>query len=259
MKPYATGSKARAQEVAEDPEEFKKAMEEFQNDKFAASNQATHKARVQWWVHRAKSLDVEPFPLRVQTIDMAGALLKVGQYRSAAMYFAALKREHVIQSHPWADDLTLAIKDAIRSCIRGIGPDKQCPASDLRQLEGLKEVEPVDDGPRKTVDMVILFALFACREMEAALRKVKHVQVEESGPGCRVVSLYLPATKTDSKKEGALRKQGCLCETLPSLCPVAAARRLLQAALENGHQDFKTKILSWSPISLRSHLQNREW
>ena len=28
-----------------------------------------------------------------------------------------------------------------------------------------------------------------------------------------------------------------MCETLPSLCPVAAARRLQQAALENGHHD----------------------
>ena len=92
-------------------------MEDFQNDKFAASNQATHKARVQWWLHRAKSLDVDPFPLTVQTIDMAGALLKVGQYGSSAMYFAAFKREHVLLSHPWTDDLTLAIKDAIRSCV----------------------------------------------------------------------------------------------------------------------------------------------
>ena len=68
VKPYAAGNRAKAQEVAEGPDNF-------QNDKFAASNQATRKARVQWWLHRAKSLDVEPFPLAVQTIDMAGAEL----------------------------------------------------------------------------------------------------------------------------------------------------------------------------------------
>ena len=160
MKPCATGNRARGQEVAEDPEEFKKALEEFQNDKFAASNQATHKARVQWWLHRAKSLDVTPFPLTVQTIDMAGALLNVlayGQYRSSAMNFAALKREHVLLSHPWADDLTLAIKDAIRSRVRGIGQASNAP-----------------------------------------------LQIESGGLGCGVVSLYLPASKTDSKGEGAL-------------------------------------------------------
>lgn len=155
------------------------------------------------------------------------------------MYFAALKREHVLQAS--------AIKDAIRSCIWGIGADKQCPALDLRQLEGMKEVEPVDDGPRRTVDTVILFTLFACREMEAALRKLKRVQVEETGVGCGVVSLYLPASKTDSKGEGVLRKQGCLCETMPSLCPVAAAKRLMQAAVENGHQDDDPLLVTDKP------------
>ena len=83
--------------------------------------------------------------------------------------------------------------------------------------------------------------------MEAALRKVKHVQIESGGSGCGVVSLYLPASKTDSKGEGALRRQGCLCETLPSLCPVAAARRLQQAALENGHQDEDPFLVTDKP------------
>lgn len=247
VKPYATGNRARAQEVAEDPEEFRKAMEEFQNDKFAASNQASHGARVQWWAHRAASLDVDPFPLTVTTIDMAGALLKAGQYRSAAQYFAALKREYILKSFPWGDDLNLAVRDAIRSCVRGIGADKQCPALDLRKLEHVREIEAVDGGPARTVDTVILFSLFACREMEAALRKVKHVQIDESSRGCGVVSVFLPASKTDSKGEGVLRKQGCICEAHPNLCPVAAAKRFLQSAMENGHMEEDPLIVTNQP------------
>ena len=95
VRPYATGNRAKVQEVLEDPEAFNQAMEEFQSNKFAQSNQDTHKARVSWWEHRAVSLDVKPLPWTRTVIDMAGALLKAGQYRSAAQYFASFKREHL--------------------------------------------------------------------------------------------------------------------------------------------------------------------
>ena len=95
VRPYATGNRAKVQEVLEDPEAFNQAMEEFQSNKFAQSNQDTHKARVSWWEHRAVSLDVKPLPWTRTVIDMAGALLKAGQYRSAAQYFASFKRERL--------------------------------------------------------------------------------------------------------------------------------------------------------------------
>ena len=59
----------------------------------------------------------------------------------------------------------------------------------------------MEGGPLRTKD------LFACREMEAAVRKMKHVQIDEGGHGCGVVLLYLPATKVDTKGEGVLRRQ----------------------------------------------------
>lgn len=121
------------------------------------------------------------------------------------------------------------MKDAIRSCARGLGPDKQSQPIDL----SIGEVEPLEQGPDCPKDVVILFALFACREVEAAVRQAKRIQVEQ-GPGCGKVSLFLPASKTDPKGDGVLRQLGCACKHTRELCPVAAALRLLQNAREKG-------------------------
>ena len=88
----------------------------------------------------------------------------------------------------------MAVKDAVRSCVWGIGADKQCAAIDVRKLEQLYDIEPVEGGPARPLDVVLLFALFACREIEAALRKVKHVCLEDTGTGCGVVTLNLVAS-----------------------------------------------------------------
>ena len=46
--------------------------------------------------------------------------------------------------------------------------------------------------------------------------------------------LSLPATKTDPKAEGVIRKQGCTCSVAPELCPVKAARRIYDDGTARG-------------------------
>ena len=145
-----------------------------------------------------------------------------------------MKKEHLKRQIPWSEHLMVAIRDAVRSCVRGIGADRQCMALNLERLAGVPDPTPVPDGPSSPMDTVLLFAMFACREMEAAVRLVRHLQIKE-GKGCGVVALYLPASKTDVKGEGVLRRHGCLCSTAPDLCPVAAGQRLLKAAAAAGH------------------------
>ena len=121
------------------------------------------------------------------------------------------------------------MRDAVRSCERGLGPNKVCPSFDLRTFKKFpEEIDPVPGGPLRPIDTVILFSLFACREMEAALRLRSQVVIEE-GPGCGTVALHLPVTKTDPKGDGVLRRQGCMCSSSARLCPTAAAWRILQA------------------------------
>ena len=121
---------------------FKAAREEFQSDKFANSNEASVNFRKAWWIKRAENLSFQPFPLTSTLIDVAGALLKKGSNRSAHLYLQTLKRVHVEGGHDWSETLDLAMKDAIRSCLRGKGPDKSCPSMDMRQLASISELDP---------------------------------------------------------------------------------------------------------------------
>ena len=89
-----------------------------------------------------------------------------------------MKRERIQAGHEWSDGLTLAVKDAVRSCLGGIGSDKV----NLRKVKDLVEVEAVPDGPSHP--SVILIAMFACSEMEAAARLVRHLSIEEDGKTC---------------------------------------------------------------------------
>ena len=246
VKAYGTGSSRGLDEIAADDVAFEKAMAEFQPSKFAASNVASQQARASWWKLRAASRGMEPYPLTVEGINVAGALLKAGGHRSSAQYLAAMKREHLAAGHEWSDALQMAVRDAVRSCTRGMGPDKCCPAIDFRALENIQDLEPVAGGPKNPVEIVVLFALFACREMEAALRQVNHLIVEE-GRGCGVVSFYLPATKTDSKGAGVLRRQGCTCHRSIVLCPVRAAKTLLQTASLAGHGSHDPLLVVATP------------
>ena len=166
---------------------------------------------------------MHPYPLTFSKVALAGALLKAGGYRSAGAYLGALKRRHIELEHPWTDRLALAEKDALRSCTRGLGPDRQCQAFDLRGLVKVEEIPPRPGWPRYPKASVVVFSLFACREMEAACRLRCQVTFEDKQGTCGVVCLSLPATKTDPKGEGVIRKQGCLCSCSPELCPVRAA------------------------------------
>ena len=238
VKPYGRGSAEKLEKLEVDEAELAKALKTFEEEKFAASNVASYKSKVKWWMDRAKTRGVEPFPLTSELINLAGALLKAGGYRSSAQYFSAMKREHITQGHAWQDVLQQGATDAVRSCMRGIGPDKACPSLDLRKLENLDSsaFRELDGVPKNPLDIVVLFSLFACREMEAALRVVRQITITPKEDTCGVVALFLPASKTDAKGEGVLRKQGCTCRKAPGLCPVAAARRLLDIAAEAGRK-----------------------
>ncbi len=166
--------------------------------------------------------------MTTKLIDVAGALLKKGSYRSAHLYLQMMKRVHIEEGHSWSEALELAMKDAIRSCLRGKGPDKSCPSMDMRQLASISELDPIPGGPQRPRDTVILFAHFACREIEAALRIRSQIAVVPSEENCGVVSMFLPASKVDPKGCGVLRRLGCSCKTSPELCPVAAASRIIE-------------------------------
>ena len=236
VRPYTRGDRAKVREVESCEEKLSKALLEFENDKFAPSNLASVQSRVLWWNTRSAQLGESPYPLDTRKINLIGALLKAGCYRSSPQYFSCFKRQHVCLGHEWTDQLALAVKDALRSITRGMGPEKRCPALDLREVGKIEEIDPVPQGPYFPKSTVIFFAHFAAREMEAALRQRCQITFHE-GKGCGVVAMYLPSSKTDPAGAGVLRRQGCSCGVNADLCPVAHARRIYEFGTRNGASD----------------------
>lgn len=236
VKSYSRGSASKLLDLEANEELMKQAILEFEDDKYAASNNASVQARLSWWSARSKQMGCEPYPLTVNKVNRIGALMKAGGYRSAPQYFSCLKRQHILEGHQWTDQLALAVRDALRSIMRGIGPAKSCPSFDLRDVAFIEELDPTKGGPRKPKATAVLFSHFAAREMEAALRRRSQVTIH-SGRGCGVVAMYLPASKVDPAGAGVLRRQGCTCTKAPGLCPVRAAKEIFEDGSARGAQD----------------------
>ena len=80
-----------------------------------------------------------PLPPSIFTIRALAASLKRGGYRSAASYIYLYKAECQRRGHNWHDVLQRTLRDAIRSCERGLGPPtraKPLPFSQLGRLPG---------------------------------------------------------------------------------------------------------------------------
>ena len=236
VKSYARGKAAAFEPLLHDKEAFDKALAEFEADKYAQSNRASHESRRKWWAEKASLLKVDPYPLTETNLEYMGTLLKMGRYRSSALYFSAAKQRHVELGHAWTDQLDKAIKDGVRSCSRGIGPDRSCPSFDLLQIFDMEQVDPVAGGPRFPRETVIVFAHFACREMEASLRRRSDLKFD-SGKGCGTLSFWLPASKADPKGNGVLRRHGCACEVNPKRCVVKAAQVIYDHGTRCGADD----------------------
>ena len=66
------------------------------------------------------------------------------------------------------------------------------------------------------------------------MRLQSQITIELKPGTCGVVCMCLPASKTDAKGSGVLRRQGCFCHQEPRLCPVAAAARIMKYNEERG-------------------------
>ena len=110
------------------------AVSTYEEGKLAPGSRKALQARVAFWERRAAAHQVEPWPLDIEKLGLLGALLHAGAYRSAAAYFAAAKRHHVRTGGIWTSQMTQEVRDGVRSCTRGQGPDKQSAEIDLDRL-----------------------------------------------------------------------------------------------------------------------------
>ena len=91
--PVRMGPRSRAK--SDDPGHDDTALKELKRGVYSATARKSTAARLDWWIKRAARRGREPFPIDLEALTLAGALLKAGRYRSSQQYLYTIRKEHV--------------------------------------------------------------------------------------------------------------------------------------------------------------------
>ena len=227
--PYRRGSKRGLDDVANDAKVIKKLI----LAKFAAGSLSSMRSRVKWWAEICKPREWALVPITQKKLELAGALLREGGYRSACLYLAVMKRLHVQAGYQWTEQLALEMTDIKRAVRRGRGPDRQADPLSMEAIgelsdEVLEEARK-DYWPAAGRDAAVICCAWLVREVEASTAFEGAVTLSPGADGeCEWVTWDMPASKADWLALGKQRSLACACPS--SLCPAAAMKRVLQVA-----------------------------
>ena len=205
---------------------MEEARKHFFEDFYAPSVRDTLAAKRRTIEKMLELQGLGPLPPTVAKIHALGVALKYGRYRSAAGYLSQYRVDCERHGFEFDQLMQRAVRDSIRSCVRGLGGPVQAlplPFDRLRMLPGGREPW-VPSGPLAPRNLMVLGSWFMMREIEASHTLAKHVVVRLDGLGKPRVEWCLPVSKTDQEAVGAIRVHGCSCTTVvdPS-CPGHAA------------------------------------
>ena len=204
----------RSRVNADDPGLDGTALKELKGGFYSATARKSTAARLDWWIKRAARRGREPFPIDLEALTLAGALLKAGRYRSSQQYLYTIRKEHVARGHVWDVALESAFKDIRRSCERGLGGPKQAGALSLDEMRSKGTYEGV---VLAEASLAIVFgSWWLLREIELAALTVGQVSFEK-GAGCgvsegisRLFGRWASTAMFKYTREALLGKQGLL-------------------------------------------------
>ena len=194
--------------------------------RFAKTTVGSMKVRAKWWQDRCGARGWAVASVSPARLEIAGALLTRGQYRSIESYISAIKRAHVSAQGVWTDLHMQVASDAIRAGCRGKGPGRQAaplPLEELIDKMAEHRLHAHEHWPEEPASVLVVVCAWLVREIESSSAMVEHVCVHEpqdGQAGCRWAEWKLPATKTDTAAQGTTRSLGCACPS--RLCPVAS-------------------------------------
>ena len=226
------------------------AMAALVKDKYAATSAKSMDARTKWWQRQTVVHKGRPLPLTRLKLRGGAAVLKHGEYRSAAQYMYAMKRWHIRSGHRWSLRLSLELRECIRSCERGMGPALQAQPLKLTPSLMAGGARPV--ALKAGIDAVLVGAWWLLREIELSALRRKDCTVAV-GPGCGVATLELAVSKADPAAKGVRRTLACACPS--ALCPVAATRRLLASTAGQRADAFVVVNLCGRPATKEEVVQ----
>ena len=209
-------------------EQREASLEELRKGFYAASSAPSVAAK---WktINKALGLfNLTPLPPSPQKVLALGAALKAGGYRSAESYLQAYRTRADREECPFGASEVRALKDAARSCRRGLGGPVRAMALPFERLgeECVPDAESpwCVGGPLGPKNAVILGSWFLMREAELAGARACNMKVITQGSAPPLVSWALPASKSDQQALGVSRTHGCCCSgAFRRRCPVHAA------------------------------------
>ena len=229
MRPHMKRASLTLALAAAAPNNRTEAMQQFEQDILARSTNPSQESRVRTYRAICKAWGIPAFPMSLETIRCFGASMKAGHYRSVALYYQAaigFQARHL--ETPIEPFLRGAIKDAIRSVRRGLGPSSLKESFDPMELLTIPitdTVEPFDaQKVHHMLDVTIIALWFMMREIEIAASKLQHLTLDDQS-----VHLTIPSSKTDTIGQWTSRTLRCACRyQIKSLCPWHAAYRHLR-------------------------------
>ena len=204
-------------------------MTAFEQDILARSTNPSQESRVRTYRAICRAWGVQAFPMTLETVRCFGASMKAVHYRSVALYYQAaigFQARHLCS--PIEPLLRGAIKDAIRSVKRGLGPSSLKESFDPFDLLVIPVSDSVEafnsEDVSHMLDISIVALWFMLREIELAASKLLHLTLTE-----QTVTLMIPSSKVDATGSWTTRTLKCACRyQKKTLCPWHAAYRHLR-------------------------------
>ena len=192
-------------------------------DRYAASARAGVEPRRTFAEKALARWNQEPYPPSVEKLERLAATLKAGGYRSATGYLSLYRSSCARAGHGFGPELAVAARDAARSCSRGLGAPIRATPLPLERLHVLSggRAPWVAGGPCSPRNAVVIGTWWLLREIELATVPAHLVEVAPGPDGTPLVSLTLPASKTDQAARGAARSHRCRCDSVGAAfgCP----------------------------------------
>ena len=229
LRPGAPGRVARARGSLPDlsaPAAREAALAEYHEGVYSGTSRHTMTFKWRTITRIFADWGTDLYPPSVGKVHLLGATLKAGGYRSAAGYVSLYRTHCARAGHGFGPELAVAARDAARSCARGLGGPVRATPLPLEQLHRLTggRAPWVAGGPCSPRNAVVTGTWWLLREIELSTLPAHLVEVSKGTDGLPVVSLTLPASKTDQAARGAARCHRCRCESVsaPFSCPAHA-------------------------------------
>ena len=212
-------------------------MAAFMKDLAAPGSRATVESHWSTWTAFHEGWfgrQVPVLPLTTAKIFAVAACFKDGGHRAFRSFAGKAREVHILEGHPWDEELDLARRKASLSVLRGLGVARQSAPFDIvLALNVCKENKVIfpPGAPVGWSNLITMATFFIMRELEVAAALASHIQIDNE---ISKVTLRLPISKTDSRAAGCSRSWDCLCPSSGRRvdCPFHAATDQLQLLKE---------------------------